>query len=64
MAWLKLVRETLLRWVAISLKIIALFLIMGIGTLLIVWVFGLDEDHEGPIPTPYFPDQVTPSPSG
>ena len=26
-------------------------------------VFGLEDDHEGQIPTPYFADQMTPTPA-
>ncbi len=59
----RLIRETLLRWLKISLKIIVLFTITVVTLTLIILVFDLDDGREGPVPTPYFIDQMTPTPS-
>ena len=59
----RLIRETLLRWLKISLKIIVYIIIIVFITMVIVSVFDLEDGREGPIPTPYFLDQITPTPS-
>ena len=61
----RLIRETLLRWLKISLRIVAALIItvVAIASMLIILVFGLEDDYEGPIPTPFFPDQMTATPS-
>jgi hypothetical protein len=47
--------------------IILYIIVLAVITLLILAVLsalGIEDDHqEGPIPTPYFPDQVTATPS-
>lgn len=63
----RLIRETLLRWLRTSVMLIITFIVLTAITLLTLWILGgepgSNKDLEGPIPTPYFPDQVTATPS-